>query len=95
MELHGYVLRLWLSKLETRTCVHLTCYIQAIPGSHLWSGDRAPKKSEVGYATMVPGEAVCYLGGIYHAGGANVTKDQKRALHSMHFTRGYLRTEVS
>jgi len=64
-----------------------------IPGSHLWSGERVPKLSECGYATMVPGEAVVFLGGTYHAGGANVTKDQKRGLHSMFFCRGILRSE--
>jgi ectoine hydroxylase-related dioxygenase (phytanoyl-CoA dioxygenase family) len=56
---------------------------------------KLPKVEEAVYATMNVGDAVCMLGGLYHAGGHNLTKDQKRPLHSMSFCQGYLRTEVS
>jgi ectoine hydroxylase-related dioxygenase (phytanoyl-CoA dioxygenase family) len=65
----------------------------AIPGSHLWDGNRVPRLEEVTYATMKPGEAYCMLGGTYHAGGANQTLDQKRPMHGIFFCRGTLRTE--
>lgn len=67
---------------------------KAIPGSHLWDSERVPKVEEAVYATMNVGDAFCMLGGLYHAGGHNLTKDQKRPLHGMFFCRGYLRTEV-
>ena len=35
------------------------------------------------------------VGGLYHAGGHNSTKDQKRPMHDLSFCRGYLRQEVS
>lgn len=66
----------------------------AIPGSHLWDGNRVPTPEEVTYACMKPGEAYCMLGGTYHAGGANTTLDQKRPMHGLFFCRGTLRTEV-
>lgn len=66
----------------------------AIPGSHLWDGNRVPTPDEVTYACMKPGEAFCMLGGTYHAGGANTTTDQKRPMHGLFFCRGILRTEV-
>jgi len=66
---------------------------QVIPGSHLWDSERVPKIEEIGYATMQVGDAFCMLGGLYHAGGANQTKDQKRPMHDLSFCRGYLRQE--
>lgn len=47
------------------------------------------------YATMQKGDALAFLGSVYHAGGGNITKDWKRPMHSLFFCRGYLRTEVS
>jgi ectoine hydroxylase-related dioxygenase (phytanoyl-CoA dioxygenase family) len=65
-----------------------------IPGSHLWSSERVPRVEEAGYATMQVGDCFCMVGGLYHAGGHNSTKDQKRPMHDLSFCRGYLRTEV-
>lgn len=64
-----------------------------IPGSHLWSDDRAPELSEVTYATMEPGDALIFLGSTYHAGGTNSTTDKNRPMHGLFFTRGTVRTE--
>ncbi|KAH6974116.1 phytanoyl-CoA dioxygenase family protein [Ilyonectria robusta] len=65
----------------------------AIPGSHLWSSDRVPKTEEALYAEMDIGDCWIMLGGLYHAGGANVTQLEKRSVHGMFFIRGYLRQE--
>ncbi|KAF2087296.1 phytanoyl-CoA dioxygenase family protein [Saccharata proteae CBS 121410] len=65
----------------------------AIPGSHLWGMDRAPRKEEAVPALMQPGDAWCMLGGLYHAGGYNQTKDWKRPMHGMFFMQSILRGE--
>ncbi|KZL86213.1 phytanoyl- dioxygenase family protein [Colletotrichum incanum] len=49
-----------------------------IPGSHLWGHDRRPLDSETVPAELEPGDALIFLGNLYHAGGANVTKDEYR-----------------
>lgn len=50
---------------------------------------------EAAPATMMPGDAWCHLGGMYHAGGANKTTDWRRPIHSMFFCQSHLRGEVS
>lgn len=65
-----------------------------IPGSHLWDNNRAPKLSEIDYAVMQKGDAYVMLGSTYHAGGANKTETERRTLHGLFFSRGYLRSEV-
>lgn len=65
----------------------------AIPGSHLWSSDVVPTADQPCYAEMDVGDCWCMLGGLYHAGGANSTQDQKRTVHGFFFIRGYLRQE--
>lgn len=48
-----------------------------IPGSHLWSSDRAPKTSEA--ISMPIGVTDCFamLGGLYHAGKLNAAGKQQ------------------
>ncbi|KAJ5558723.1 Phytanoyl-CoA dioxygenase [Penicillium sp. DV-2018c] len=65
----------------------------AIPGSHLWGADRAPKQHEAVAAEMEPTDCWVMLGGLYHAGGANVTESEHRTLHGFFFSRGYFRQE--
>ncbi|EXJ76878.1 hypothetical protein A1O3_10523 [Capronia epimyces CBS 606.96] len=65
----------------------------AIPGSHLWGSDREPKVEEAIYAEMDVGDCWIMLGGLYHAGGANRTRDQRRNVHGLFFARGFLRQE--
>ncbi|KZF19831.1 phytanoyl-CoA dioxygenase family protein [Xylona heveae TC161] len=65
----------------------------AIPGSHLWGQERAPKTEEATYAEMDVGDCWVMLGGLYHAGGSNITETEKRTVHGLFFTRGYLRQE--
>ncbi|GCB27248.1 uncharacterized protein YJR154W [Aspergillus awamori] len=65
----------------------------AIPGSHLWGSDRAPKLDEAVAAEMNVTDCWVMLGGLYHAGGANVTQNERRVVHGMFFTRGFHRQE--
>ena len=67
----------------------------AIPGSHLWPSEWVPRLDEesVVYAEMEVGDCMIFLGGLYHAGGANITEDEKRTVHGLFFIRGYLRQE--
>ena len=64
-----------------------------IPGSHKWEEGRRPKREEVVAAEMQPGSAVIYLGGTYHAGGANITEDKCRRGMHVSYCLGWLRTE--
>lgn len=45
-----------------------------IPGSHLWGQDRRPLEEEAVAAELEPGDALIFLGNLYHGGGANVTR---------------------
>ncbi|KAK2804524.1 hypothetical protein FQN50_006599 [Emmonsiellopsis sp. PD_5] len=65
----------------------------AIPRSHLWGSDRAPKIEESIAAEMEIGDAWVMLGGLYHAGGANITENERRIVHGFFFCRGYYRHE--
>ena len=65
-----------------------------IPSSHLWDSERVPKVGEAGNATMRISGCFRMVGGLYHAGGQNSMKDQKRPMHDLSFCRGYLRQEV-
>ncbi|KAL4799767.1 phytanoyl-CoA dioxygenase family protein [Aspergillus venezuelensis] len=65
----------------------------AIPGSHLWDSDRVPKTGETTVAEMDVGDAWVMLGGLYHAGGANITSQEHRILNGFFFCRGYYRQE--
>jgi ectoine hydroxylase-related dioxygenase (phytanoyl-CoA dioxygenase family) len=44
-----------------------------IPGSHLWGPDRRPYDHEAVPAELEPGDALIFVGNLYHAGGANIT----------------------
>ncbi|KAK7430424.1 hypothetical protein QQZ08_002943 [Neonectria magnoliae] len=65
----------------------------AIPKSHLWGSDRIPKTDEALHAEMEVGDCWIMLGGLYHAGGANVTQNEKRSVHGLFFILGHLRQE--
>ncbi|KAL5343422.1 hypothetical protein BJX70DRAFT_385559 [Aspergillus crustosus] len=65
----------------------------AIPGSHLWSSDRIPRNSEAVVAEMDVTDCWVMLGGLYHAGGANITENERRILHGFFFCRGFYRQE--
>jgi ectoine hydroxylase-related dioxygenase (phytanoyl-CoA dioxygenase family) len=75
---------------------------RVVPGSHRWPDrldspieqiSRTPPTAEqIAYAEMAAGSAVVYLGGTIHAGGANSTDIQRRAVH-LSYCLGWLRTE--
>jgi ectoine hydroxylase-related dioxygenase (phytanoyl-CoA dioxygenase family) len=44
-----------------------------VPGSHKWPADRPAYDEEAVPAELEPGDAVIFLGNLYHAGGANIT----------------------
>lgn len=66
---------------------------RVIPGSHLWDDERRPEISETIAAEMSAGSAVMWLGGTYHGGGQNVSKDSTRTGVILGLARGYLRQE--
>jgi len=49
-----------------------------IPGSHVWGPDRCPLNEEAVPAELNPGDALIFAGNTYHAGGGNITKDERR-----------------
>ncbi|KAH8423245.1 phytanoyl-CoA dioxygenase family protein [Aspergillus melleus] len=50
----------------------------AIPESHLWGPERQPLDEEAVPAELEPGDALIFLGNLYHAGGANTTQNDCR-----------------
>ena len=68
-----------------------------IPGSHKWDDERVPRIEEAAYAEMDPGDAMIFLSGTRHAGGANTVSNDsglaRRVMFSYFFARGYLRQE--
>lgn len=82
--------RRWEAVTNKATVVRL----QVVPGSHLWDDVRTPVDNEVCYATMTPGDVLLVLGSTWHAGGGNVTTDERRPQHTFFFTRGMYRPEV-
>jgi ectoine hydroxylase-related dioxygenase (phytanoyl-CoA dioxygenase family) len=63
------------------------------PGSHRWDKDRRATDADLVAAEMQAGSAVIYLGSTIHAGGANVTADQRRRGMHVSYCLGWLRTE--
>ena len=63
------------------------------PGSHRWPAERYPTDDDLVPAEMAAGSAVLYLGSTFHAGGANVTTDQRRRGMHVSYCAGWLRTE--
>lgn len=45
-----------------------------IPGSHLWDPNRCPYDRDAVPAELEPGDALIFVGNLFHAGGANVTR---------------------
>ncbi|MFS2024917.1 phytanoyl-CoA dioxygenase family protein [Massilia sp. CT11-137] len=64
-----------------------------IPGSHRWDDERIPRLEEAIPIEMPRGSALVYVGGLYHAGGSNVTEDERRIAIAISYTLGYMRQE--
>ncbi|KAH6951176.1 phytanoyl-CoA dioxygenase family protein [Ilyonectria sp. MPI-CAGE-AT-0026] len=62
-----------------------------IPGSHLWDNERQPHDHEAVAAELEPGDTLLFHGHVYHAGGANTTKDECRETVGMFFNRAQYR----
>jgi ectoine hydroxylase-related dioxygenase (phytanoyl-CoA dioxygenase family) len=63
------------------------------PGSNHWPEARQPTDADLVPAEMRAGSAVIYLGSTIHAGGANVTADERRRGMHVSYCLGWLRTE--
>ncbi len=66
---------------------------RVVPGSHRWPRDRVATPDELVPAEMAAGSAIIYLGSTLHAGGANVTTDERRRGMHVSYCVGWLRTE--
>ncbi|CAF1033872.1 unnamed protein product [Rotaria magnacalcarata] len=63
-----------------------------IPGSHLWKDEnRPPLVEEAIPAELEPGDATIFLGNLYHAGGENKTKDEKREVFGVFLMKAFYR----
>ena len=64
-----------------------------IPGSHKWDDSRKPELSEAIPTEMKAGSALLFLGGVYHGGGTNRTKDNWRTGLTMTLDASFVRQE--
>ncbi|CAF0966623.1 unnamed protein product, partial [Adineta ricciae] len=63
-----------------------------IPGSHLWTDEnRFPLVEEAVPAELEPGDATIFVGNLYHAAGANTTKDERRETVGIFMAKSYYR----
>ncbi len=64
-----------------------------IPGSHRWDDERVPRDEETTGAVMTKGSFCAFVGGIYHGGGRNRTREAWRAGMFAGYCLGWLRQE--
>jgi ectoine hydroxylase-related dioxygenase (phytanoyl-CoA dioxygenase family) len=62
-----------------------------IPGSHLWSDDRQPRREEMIPAVMPAGSMVYFLNTVWHSGGANTSDKPRRSL-TVQYCQPWIRT---
>lgn len=63
-----------------------------VPGSHKWEDtDRVPLVEEAVPAELEPGDATIFLGNLYHAGGGNITEDERRETAGIFMVKGFYR----
>lgn len=63
-----------------------------IPGSHLWEDPhRIPLVEEAIPGELEPGDALMFVGNLYHAAGANLTEDEYREVAGIFLAKGYYR----
>ena len=65
---------------------------RVIPGSHKWDDQRAPTQQEAISAEMAAGDALLWLGSLYHGGGEN-RSDAPRTGVTMAYDLAFLRQE--
>ncbi|KAM0747429.1 PhyH-domain-containing protein [Meredithblackwellia eburnea MCA 4105] len=70
---------------------------RVVPGSHLWSPNRAPKLEEAVSAEMEAGSAMFWFGSTYHGAGSNTCTpgepDDVRVLYGVFGCQDFLRPE--
>ncbi|KAL6242557.1 hypothetical protein RBB50_010697 [Rhinocladiella similis] len=64
-----------------------------IPRSHTWDSERAPKDEEAIPVELEPGDALIFGGNVFHAGGANKTRDEIREVVGLFMCKGFMRPE--
>lgn len=64
-----------------------------VPGSHTYTDNRIPDRSEAISANMKAGSAALFLGSIYHGGGANSTENDVRIGFTMALDSALIRQE--
>lgn len=64
-----------------------------VPRTHLLPGEHAFEEKDALVAEMEPGSVLFYTGKIYHAGGANRTRNRVRHGINVNYTLGWLRQE--
>ncbi|CAF3384856.1 unnamed protein product [Rotaria sp. Silwood2] len=63
-----------------------------IPGSHAWEDEnRIPLVEEAVPAELEPGDATIFVGNVYHAGGGNITQDERRETAGIFMAKGFYR----
>jgi len=65
---------------------------QVVPGSPSWPDNRKAEPAEVGYAEMKAGSVLIYSGSVIHAGGENLTQDDRVGIN-ITYCLGWLRQE--
>jgi ectoine hydroxylase-related dioxygenase (phytanoyl-CoA dioxygenase family) len=65
---------------------------QLVPGSHKWNKNREPIDEEIDYAEMNAGSVFIYTGSVMHAGGNNIS-DENRMGVFIHYAPSWLRQE--
>ncbi|HIG39479.1 MAG: phytanoyl-CoA dioxygenase family protein [bacterium] len=63
-----------------------------VPGSHKWEADRKATPDEVKVAEMSKGSVMIWLGGTFHAAGANVSDEWRYGI-ILSYSLGWLRQE--
>ncbi|KPM40543.1 hypothetical protein AK830_g6020 [Neonectria ditissima] len=64
-----------------------------IPKSHLWGPDRCPMDHEAILGELEIGDALIFVGNVYHAGGSNKTRNEARETIGVFMCKGTLRQE--
>jgi ectoine hydroxylase-related dioxygenase (phytanoyl-CoA dioxygenase family) len=63
-----------------------------IPGSHVWEDEyRIPLVEEAVPAELEIGDATIFLGNLYHAGGGNITLDERRETVGIFMAKAFYR----
>ncbi|MCZ6870416.1 MAG: phytanoyl-CoA dioxygenase family protein [Gammaproteobacteria bacterium] len=63
-----------------------------VPGSHRWTKP-VEQETAVSYAEMPAGSLLVFDGALWHAGGGNTTKDQRRRSINLNFNLSWLRQQ--